>query len=395
MRKKILLVIALIFISLVFLFISARYGWKLIGFDACTNPENLYVQRIDVSENSVVLSGDTIASAPAFVGYIYQVSDGNLYIGLKYNLLFGFINRVGRFDIDLKCDGLQINKIYFRDGVSQKLIWEKESDHLKSILKKYTSNQIVFYQSFTYGNNQNAAFAIAGGDVWYVTESSAQKLKSDVAFSIDNQPDAVFLWTVNGTSIFKYEEDPGGSSTMSYAWYVKDGKPVELPYTGMNLSYMENGQFTTIGEDFDIVFTDGIGSGHSYKPYYLYWTIDGLKEYGGLKITQEQLLKVKGAQEVIDAITKSGHTVDDIYYRANNIININYHSGDKQNGQFDNITLIYNNDTVTPKLAYTSSNSYESGSLNEDNLRDFSYGGIYQESLFPKIVTYPDKFPMN
>lgn len=150
---------ALIFISLV-LFISARYGWKLIGFNACTNPENLYVQKLDVSENTVVLSGDTIASAPTFVGYIYQVSDGNLYIGVKYNLLFGFINRVGHFDIDLKADGSQINKIYFRDGSSQKLIWEKESDQLKSILKKYTSNPIVFFKSFNFVNNQNAAFAI-------------------------------------------------------------------------------------------------------------------------------------------------------------------------------------------------------------------------------------------
>jgi len=125
MIKKILLAIALIFIALVILFISTRYGWKLFGFNACINPESLYVQKIEVSGNSVVLSGDTLASAPAFVGYVYQVSDRNLYIGLKYNLLFGFINRVGHFDIDLKCNESQINKIYFRDGASQKLIWEK------------------------------------------------------------------------------------------------------------------------------------------------------------------------------------------------------------------------------------------------------------------------------
>ncbi len=163
----------------------------------------------------------------------------------------------------------------------------------------------------------------------------------------------------------------------------------------MGLSYIGNGQFTTIGEAFDLNFTDGIGTGHTYKIYYLYWATGGLKEYGGLKITQQQLLKVQGAQAIIDVITKSGHTVDDIYYRANNIININYHSGDKQNGNFDNVTLVYKNNTVTPELAYPGQNSSKTESFNENNLNGFSYGGIYKTALVPKIATYPDKFPVN
>jgi len=220
-------------------------------------------------------------------------------------------------------------------------------------------------------------------------------LKSNIAFPTGNQSDVPVLWTVDDTKIFKFDDVPGGSSSVSYAWYVKDGKPVELPYTGMKLSYIGNGQFTTIGEGFDLSFTDGVGAGHTYKRYYLYWTTDGLKEYGGLKVTQQQLLKMKGAQAVIDAITKSGHTVDEIYYRANNIININYHSVDKQNGNFDNVTLLYKNNTVIPQLAYTDPNSSKTESFNERNLSDFSYGGIYQAALFPKITTYPDKFPMN
>ncbi len=97
---------------------------------------------------------------------------------------------------------------------------------------------------------------------------------------------------------------------------------------------------------------------------------------------------------IIDVITKSGHTVDEIYYRANNLININYHSGDKQNGNFDNVTLVYKNNAVTPKLVYPRPNS-NTESFNEKNLSDFSYGGIYQAALFPKIATYPDKFLMN
>ncbi|HEY9059896.1 MAG TPA: hypothetical protein VIO64_05230 [Pseudobacteroides sp.] len=125
MIKKIFMITAIIFIALAVLFISTRYGWKLFGFNACTSPDSIYVQKIEVSGNRVVLSGDTSASAPAFVGYIHKQSGENLYIGLKYNLVFGFVNRVGHFDIDIKCDTSQINKVYLRDGSSEKLVWEK------------------------------------------------------------------------------------------------------------------------------------------------------------------------------------------------------------------------------------------------------------------------------
>ncbi|MDR3551814.1 MAG: hypothetical protein P4L75_01690 [Clostridia bacterium] len=191
--------------------------------------------------------------------------------------------------------------------------------------------------------------------------------------------------------MFKCESDGGGSGSASYAWYVKDGEPIELPYTGMSLSYIGNGQFTSIGEGYDSNFTGGIGAGHTYKVYYLYWTNGGLKEYGGIKITRQQLLKVNGAQAIMKVITKSGYTVDEIYYRANNIININYHSGNKKDGNFDNVTLVYKNGAVTPEAVYGS----DSESLHGSNLSDFSYGGIYQAAFFRRIASYPDGFQIN
>ena len=273
----------------------------------------------------------------------------------------------------------------------------KNSDpslQLKSVLAKSTTHQIVSFQSFALGDGQIAAFALVeGGEVWYVTASDAQKLKTGIALSTD-QPVKTFLWNVDGVNIFKCGSSSGGSSSHSYAWYVKNGKPIELLYTGMRFSYLGNGQFTTVGDTFDAVFTDGLAAGHTYKIYYLYWAGDGLKEYGGVKIAQKQLLKMKGAQAVLDTITKSGHVINDIYYRANNIININYHSGDRKNGNFDNVTLVYKNNTVTPKQVASDSGSSETESFSEKNLSDFSYGGIYQAALFPKIAAYPNQFPI-
>lgn len=266
---------------------------------------------------------------------------------------------------------------------------------LKSVLAKSTTHQIVAFQSFPLGDGKTAAFALVeGGEAWYVTASDAQKLKAGISFPPDSQPDKTHLWDVDGVKIFKCENNPGGSSSYSYAWYMKNGKPIKLPYTGMRLSYLGDGRFTTVGDTFDAVFTDGLATGHTYKIYYLYWAGDGLKEYGGIKISQKQLLKIKGAQAVLNTITKSGHVIDDIYYRSNNIININYHSGDRKNGNFDNVTLVYKNNAVTPKLADAGAGNLGAESLNEKSLNDFSYGGIYQAALFPKIATYPDQFPI-
>lgn len=267
------------------------------------------------------------------------------------------------------------------------------TEQLKSVLSKYTKKQIAFFESFSIGKNQDSAFAIAGGEVWFITMSRAQKLKDNITFSADNQYQRPFLLSIDQTEIFKCEDAPGGSSSISYAWYVKHGKPILLSYTGMNLFYIGKGQFTTMGEGFDLNFTDGLGTGHTYKHYYLYWANDRMKEYGGLQITKQQLFKIKGAQGIVDTIVKSGHTVDEIYYRANNIININYHSGDKQNGDFDNVTILLKNNTAIPQLAYASPSSSKTKPLTGSNLSDFSYGGIYKAAFFPQIAIYPDKFP--
>lgn len=166
-----------------------------------------------------------------------------------------------------------------------------------------------------------------------------------------------------------------------------------MPYTGADLEYAGNGQFVTVGEAFDACFTDGIGTGHTYKEYDLYWTASGFREYGGIRITRSQLLKIQGAQPIQAIIQKAGNTIDDIYYRANGILNINYHTGSKNNGDYGNITLQYKNRTVKPLLVYGVSSGAKTEKLTVKTLNDFSFGGIYLPALFPKIATYPAKFP--
>ena len=120
---------------------------------------------------------------------------------------------------------------------------------------------------------------------------------------------------------------------------------------------------------------------HTWKPYYLYW--DGnFKEYGGIEISVDDLLTCSGAQQYIDMIQNQGFQIDDIYYRANGIININYSAEEDNSIRFDNMTLIRSGNSVTVKQI-----SQDSG-----DLFSYSYGGIYHPALAEDIATYPDSF---
>lgn len=125
MKKSIIKYIT-IFISVILsVFVISRYSWRLFKFNYCENPNNLYINSIDIKSNNIYLIGNIIESASSFIGYTYKISDKNLYIGLKYNTLTGFFKRDGQFKIKINCDVNQIQKIYLKNKFENKLIWEK------------------------------------------------------------------------------------------------------------------------------------------------------------------------------------------------------------------------------------------------------------------------------
>jgi len=102
-----------------------RYGWKLFGFSLCDSPSSVMVFDVDVSSDSVRLKGGTTSSATAFVGYVYKIKDNTLYIGMKYNLLLGFTDRIGDFDIQIPIGSDSFEKIVIKGGSSEEVIFEK------------------------------------------------------------------------------------------------------------------------------------------------------------------------------------------------------------------------------------------------------------------------------
>lgn len=131
--KKFFKTVATVFVAIVLIFVLPRYGWRIFGFSRCDFPNALYAQTVSVENGLVRIKGGTVSSASAYVGHIYSVEDSNLYVGVKHNLLLGFINRLGDFNITISVNAANIKNVYFKGGGNEKLIWNTDEGLIRAI----------------------------------------------------------------------------------------------------------------------------------------------------------------------------------------------------------------------------------------------------------------------
>jgi hypothetical protein len=120
------------------IFLWARHGWRLWGFKDCGYPSGIYIKELIVNEDHILIKGSTGASAGAYVGYITEISDRKLYIGLKYNVLFGFLKQNGSFDYKIPFDRQRIDEIYLANEIEKRLIWLDETSDMNGNNIVYT-----------------------------------------------------------------------------------------------------------------------------------------------------------------------------------------------------------------------------------------------------------------
>ncbi|MBQ8002803.1 MAG: hypothetical protein IJ297_05110 [Clostridia bacterium] len=126
--KKAIKIMGTILVSVLILNISVfyicRHGWRLFGFDMCENPDMLYIEQVYVTEDGVHIAGNTMSSASSYVGYTYEIKDNTLFLGIKQNLLFGFISRIGTYSVEIKDDLKNVEAICLLGGDNiSKCIW--------------------------------------------------------------------------------------------------------------------------------------------------------------------------------------------------------------------------------------------------------------------------------
>ena len=109
-------------------FLIGRYGWKLLGFNAC---ETAGIEQVNVEENHVRIRGFYPGSFPeGFLGYHAEQVDGTLYVGFKFSALFG-IFEIGDFDITIPTKGT-VTQVVVKSGEHEYTVWPQEDEFFVS-----------------------------------------------------------------------------------------------------------------------------------------------------------------------------------------------------------------------------------------------------------------------
>ena len=166
--KIVAIVLSILLILQLVIFLTARYGWKLFGFDMCESPKVLCVETVYVTDETVHIVGNTSSSATSYIGYTYEIKDNVLYLGIKQNLLFGFDNRNGGYSFVIEDDFKNIESIQLINKKEEKCIWSAVND------KKYMEkiNKVRLYETVSVSNEidykeqmKNAEFVYADAEL--------------------------------------------------------------------------------------------------------------------------------------------------------------------------------------------------------------------------------------
>lgn len=255
------------------------------------------------------------------------------------------------------------------------------STQLKRVLKKYTSEPIIefYYDDFNH-DHKYEAFALTGsvsnepgfgdvckGSVWFINSKKASHLMYNNPWGKGVQKKFGKKYKFVKKKFIAFHR-AYTTASISYAWSVKGSKAKKEKVSG-KVYLMNKTKYGWVeGEHstYDGCYDNGFYIGHTWKPYYFYYK-NGVKEYGGKKISKKTLLKkYKSAAKYL-----KGKKVLEIYYRKNGIININYKKRRDGMTNFYNITLL----AKEKKVKKYATNS-----------------GRYKKSLIPSIATYPKKF---
>ncbi len=166
--KIVAVALSILLILQLVIFLTARYGWKLFGFDMCESPNVLYVETVYVTDDTVHIVGNTSSSATSYIGYTYEIKNNILYLGIKQNLLFGFNNRNGGYSFIIEDDFKSIESVCLVNKKEEKCIWSAEND------KKYMEkiNKVRLYETVSVSDEidykeemKNAEFVYADDEL--------------------------------------------------------------------------------------------------------------------------------------------------------------------------------------------------------------------------------------
>lgn len=263
-------------------------------------------------------------------------------------------------------------------------------------LKSVTNGDILYYHYGDYDLDGNCEmFALVGqyvepfvpdgddnlsGTLWFINQNGAMEIDPEEKIFWSN----LRLHNLKGYCFLTLEKAYVTGSE-SYIWGVKDGLPFQpnLIGYGNGISVNKYNEIEVIHSTYDAgleMLEDGTSMylGHTWKKYYFYYDGKDFREYGGMLITYEDLLRVNGIKTILDMIEIDGYNIDSIYYRSNNMVNINVSHNTKNSVEYKNVTIRLFETTID---------------IVPGNFDETYEEGFYLSAYSPLLATYPDKFP--
>ena len=263
-----------------------------------------------------------------------------------------------------------------------------DADAFEAVLNSLDVDPSLLQRGDFDGDGAEEAFYLGGGyydnylyagqtiytQLWYADATGAMRLETA---NSENFSD-IRVYDVGERSILCVE-DNFATTSETHVWMVRDGQPERVHFAnGQQPGIIRQEDGLDFRFTFDAYDAFGDGSGHTRKTYYMYWNGDGFTEYGGMRISEEQLRAVEGASPWLDAALAAGGELGEIYYRENGIVNVNYTLPDGRENK--NLTLRITDGVA--RLDY----------WQEETLEDSDQGGVYLASVLDE-ASFPSSFP--
>lgn len=203
--------------------------------------------------------------------------------------------------------------------------------------------------------------------------------------------DAIEVFQICGVNFIAVDTVPG-NYVDTKIFTVADGECELTNISEISSNIKRKVDDNTLGvlsTEFDGMYDGTRFLSRAEKYYYFFWDAEAkeFKEYGGIKITQEQFATLDGAAEILALFDKTGYKKGDIYFRKNGIINFNYTHSDPGDD-----SGVYYCDSANIRYDGQSCKLIEVNDWNDDELARSSYGGLYHAALSNNAV-YPEAFP--
>lgn len=163
------------------------------------------------------------------------------------------------------------------------------------------------------------AYEDGGNNLWFAYEKDGRICANIIKKDVLNNCKILKLKSVILFCAAEY-----CTTSMPMDVYKVVGEQAQYIFQGDMINYAGVNSFTSVHSTYDAMIDNGITIGHTWKPYWFYYSKGKIVQYKAKKISQKKFKKkYKNASKILKKYKKLGK-VQGILYRSNKLIHINY-----------------------------------------------------------------------